>query len=283
MMDLSDWVLLAAVAAVLVLYIRLMRKNRRLRQLADESTRLRLDAEAAWQRNRQLKQELTSNIAHELKTPVSSIRGYLETLLGPHPVDDERRHYYLERCYSQTLRLTDLIRDVSIINKLEESADLFPRAEVDVVAVVGEAIDELADRAQSASITIDNRLSDAMPILGNHELLYCIFRNLIENSITHAGEGCQIVISTYHPTRLNPPDSYYYIHYYDDGVGVPDEYLARLFDRFVRIDSGRSRRNGGTGLGLSIVKHAVLFHNGEIYAKNRPQGGLEYFLSLKKN
>lgn len=283
MVDLSDWVLLAAVVAVLVLYLRLMRKNRRLRQLADESTRLRLDAEAAWQRNRQLKQELTSNIAHELKTPVSSIRGYLETLLGPHPVDDERRRYYLERCYSQTLRLTDLIRDVSIINKLEESADLFPRAEVDVVAVVGEAIDELADRAQAASITIDNRLADAMPILGNHELLYCIFRNLVENSITHAGEGCRIVISTYRPTRLNSPDSHYYIHYYDDGHGVPDEYLARLFDRFVRIDSGRSRRNGGTGLGLSIVKHAVLFHNGEIYAKNRPQGGLEYYLSLKKN
>ncbi|MBR5092813.1 MAG: hypothetical protein IKX32_05020 [Bacteroidales bacterium] len=75
---------------------------------------------------------------------------------------------------------------------------------------------------------------------------------------------------------------FHYIHYYDTGKGVPDEYLARLFDRFVRIGEGRSRADGGTGLGLSIVKHAVLFHGGEIYAKNRAEGGLEYFFSLKK-
>ena len=83
-------------------------------------------------------------------------------------------------------------------------------------------------------------------------------------------------------THYPLPTTHYFIHYYDTGKGVPDEYLARLFDRFVRIGEGRSRADGGTGLGLSIVKHAVLFHGGEIYAKNRLEGGLEYFFSLKK-
>ncbi len=275
-MDWSDIILLILVVLILVLYIRLMLKNKRLRQMADEANRLRHEAEAAWQRNRQLKQEMTSNIAHELKTPVSSIRGYLEILLSDKPVDDERRRYFLDRCFRQILRLSDLIQDVSIINKLEESADLFPRAEVDASNVAVEAIGDLADKAAAASITVKNSLSP-MPLNGNHELLYCIFRNLVENSIAYAGTNINIVLETYKES----PD-HYFIHYYDTGKGVADEYLSRLFDRFVRIDEGRSRQNGGTGLGLSIVKHAVLFHGGEIYAKNRAEGGLEFFFSLKK-
>ena len=284
-MDWSDIILLILVVAILVLYVRLMLKNRRLRQMADESNRLRREATEAERRNRQLKQEMTSNIAHELKTPVSSIRGYLEILLSDKPVDDERRRYFLDRCFRQTLRLSDLIQDVSIINKLEESADLFPRTAVDAAEVAREAVGDLADKAAAVGIAIDNHLPP-MSLQGNHELLYCIFRNLVENSIAYAGEGINIVIETYEPakaaTHYPLPTAHYFLHYYDPGKGVSDEYLSRLFDRFVRIDEGRSRQNGGTGLGLSIVKHSVLFHGGEIYAKNRPEGGLEFFFSLKK-
>lgn len=289
-MDWSDVVLIVLVVAILVLYVRLMFKNKRLQQMADEANRLRCEASEAERRNRQLKQEMTSNIAHELKTPVSSIRGYLEILLGDKPVDDERRRHYLKRSYSQTLRLSELIQDVSIINKLEESADLFPRTEVDACEMAKEAVSDLSDKAAAESITVQNNLP-RMPLQGNRELLYCIFRNLVENSISYAGEGIKITLETYEPIRTAPANSdfrpqtsdlYYFIHYYDTGKGVADEYLSRLFDRFVRIDEGRSRQNGGTGLGLSIVKHAVLFHGGEIYAKNRPEGGLEYFFSLKK-
>ena len=275
-MDWSDVILLILVVTILVLYIRLMLKNKRLEQMADEANRLRLEASEAERRNRQLKQEMTSNIAHELKTPVSSIRGYLEILLSDKPVDDERRRYFLDRCFRQTLRLSDLIQDVSIINKLEESADLFPRTEVDAAEVAKEAIGDLADKAAAAGITIQNNLP-TMPLGGNHELLYCIFRNLVENSIAYAGSNIDIVLETYKES----PD-HYFIHYFDTGKGVADEYLSRLFDRFVRIDEGRSRQNGGTGLGLSIVKHSVLFHGGEIYAKNRAEGGLEFYFSLKK-
>ncbi len=275
-MDWSDIILFILSVTIFVLYIRLMRKNLRLRQMADESDRLRREAEEAWQRNRQIKQEMTSNIAHELKTPVSSIRGYLEILLGDKPVDDNRHRYYLERSYSQTLRLSNLIQDVSLINKLEESADLFPRTDVDAAEVAAEVVSDLSDKANAKGIVVQNLLPP-MPLNGNHELLYGIFRNLMENSIAYAGEGVGIVMETYKESADR-----YYIHFYDTGQGVPDEYLLRLFDRFVRIGEGRSRADGGTGLGLSIVKHAVLFHGGEIYAKNRPEGGLEYFFSLKK-
>ncbi|MBP3763241.1 MAG: hypothetical protein J6I49_05085 [Bacteroidales bacterium] len=278
-MDWSDWavwVAMGAIVVILILYRRIIRKNHRLIQLAEEAARLHREAEATEQRNRRLKQQMTSNIAHELKTPVASIRGYLEILLSDRQVDDERRKHFLERSYQQTLRLSDLIQDVSLINKMEESSDLFPKEEVDVCEVAQEAIDELCEKAAAAQVTISNRLTP-MPLQGNRELLYGIFRNLMENSIAYAGQGVQVVLESY----KDGPDQYY-LHYYDNGQGVPDEYLTRLFDRFVRINEGRSRADGGTGLGLSIVKHAVLFHGGEIYAKNRQEGGLEYFFSLKK-
>ena len=276
-MDWSDAILLVAVAVILYLYLRLMRKNRRLMQLADEANRLRREAEATEQRNRQLKQEMTSNIAHELKTPVTSIRGYLELLLSDKPIDDERRRHFLERSYAQTIRLSDLIQDVSIINKLEESATLLSRETTDVQAVAQEAFDELMDNAVASGIGLTNHLPQGMTLQGNHELVYRIFRNLTENAIAYAGAGARVVVETYKEDA-----DHYFIHFYDTGVGVPDKYLSRLFDRFQRIDEGRSRADGGTGLGLSIVKHAVLFHGGEVYAKNRAEGGLEFFFSLKK-
>ena len=113
----------------------------RLKMRVQSEHRLREEAEASKQqiiveqnRNRQLKQEMTNNIAHELKTPVSSIRGYLEILLADKPVSDEQRHFFIERCYSQTLRLSNLINDVSLINKLEEANDLFVKEPVDIKA-----------------------------------------------------------------------------------------------------------------------------------------------------
>ena len=117
-----------------------------------------------------------------------------------------------------------------------------------------------------------------MTVDGNGLLVYSIFRNLIENAIVYAGDGCQVGIESYKPSD----GTHYYLRLYDTGRGVQNEFLPRLFDRFVRIEEGRSRKNGGTGLGLSIVKHAVLFHGGDIYVKNRDGGGLEFFFSLRR-
>ena len=271
-------VIIVVVVVALAVFLRQRALLRKVRALAQEAEENRAQAEAEQKRNQQLKQEMTNNIAHELKTPVSSIRGFLEILLGDKPIAEEQRRYFLERCYSQTLRLSDLINDVSLINKLEEADDLFNREPVNVWERAEEAIRELQPNAEQQRITILNNLSKDMVIEGNNLLLYSIFRNLIENSLTHAGEGVNICINCYKPED----EKHYFIQFYDTGKGVSNDYLPKLFDRFVRIDEGRSRKSGGTGLGLSIVKHAVLFHGGDIYVKNREEGGLEFFFSLKK-
>lgn len=280
----SAWMILSGsllgLALILLVWLalRLKMQVRREQQLREESETSKQQIIVEQTRNRQLKQEMTNNIAHELKTPVSSIRGFLEILLGDKPIAEEQRRYFLERCYSQTLRLSDLINDVSLINKLEEADDLFNREPVNVWERAEEAIRELQPNAEQQRITILNNLSKDMVIEGNNLLLYSIFRNLIENSLTHAGEGVNICINCYKPED----EKHYFIQFYDTGKGVSNDYLPKLFDRFVRIDEGRSRKSGGTGLGLSIVKHAVLFHGGDIYVKNREEGGLEFFFSLKK-
>lgn len=268
------------VLLVVVLTVNHLRQRRLIRQLQElahtlEDSKKQIIQEQ--EHNRQLKQEMTNNIAHELKTPVSSIRGYLEILLGDKPVDEEKRRFFLERCYSQTLRLSDLINDVSLINKLEESSDLFPKEEISVKDISDEAVVELEEACHAHNITVVNDLTSPMIIVGNHSLVYCIFRNLLENAISYAGDGSKVAFDCYRKDVER-----YYIHFYDTGKGVDNKYLPKLFDRFLRIDDGRSRKSGGTGLGLSIVKHAVLFHGGDIYVRNREGGGLEFFFSLKK-
>ncbi|MBR1792293.1 MAG: HAMP domain-containing histidine kinase [Bacteroidales bacterium] len=279
---LFHWTRIIALVVVLTAFVLLYlfrrgQTTRRLRQLAKEAEVSKQQIIVEQQRNQQLKQEMTNNIAHELKTPVSSIRGYLEILLSDSPVTEDKRRYFLDRCYQQTLRLSDLINDVSLINKLVESSSLFPVEEVMLRTVVDEAIHDLSDKAATARINIENTIADTVVVEGNKNLLYAIFRNLIENAVSYAGEDITVGIECY---RENPDR--YYLHFYDTGCGVDNQYMTRIFDRFLRIDSGRSRKNGGTGLGLSIVKHAVQFHGGDIYAKNRDEGGLEFFFSLKR-
>lgn len=276
-------IVIAFLVISIIMYVWLTFKWRK--QVKNEQ-QLRAEAEASKQqiiveqtRNRQLKQEMTNNIAHELKTPVSSIRGYLEILMGDKPVTDEQRKYFIERCYNQTLRLSDLINDVSLINKLEEAEDLFNREPVNLRSQAEEAILELQPKAEQHNITITDELPTDLIVNGNSQLLYSIFRNLIENALEYAGDNISVGIRCYKPAD----DKHYFIHFYDTGKGVSNEYLPKLFDRFLRIDEGRSRKRGGTGLGLSIVKHAVLFHGGDIYVKNRENGGLEFFFSLQRH
>ncbi len=258
-------------------HVRQRKLIKQLKELAQSLEESKQQIILEQERNRQLKQEMTNNIAHELKTPVSSIRGYLEILLGDKPVDEQKRIQFLNRCYSQTLRLSDLIGDVALINKLEESADLFPKEEISLSDIADEAVSELEDTCKVHGINVFNKLQQSMYIVGNHSLVYSIFRNLLENSIQYAGDNVDVVIECYKEDLVS-----FYIRFYDTGRGVDNAYLPKLFDRFLRIDEGRSRKTGGTGLGLSIVKHSVLFHGGDIYVRNRDGGGLEFFFSLKK-
>lgn len=274
-------ILVALLVSLLAYYvynhIKLKRLARQMQQLADEAERSTQQALAEQRRNQQLKQEMTNNIAHELKTPVSSIRGYLEILLGDKPVSAEQQHYFLQRSYTQTLRLSNLINDVGLINKLEEGQNLFTKEPLVVSDIIEEAVKDLEYKLEERHITVDNKIAPTLSVVGNRDLIYAIFRNLIDNVAAHAGYNLNIIIEIY-----KEDDDSAYFHFSDNGSGVDNQYLSCIFDRFLRIDEGRSRQLGGSGLGLAIVKHSVQFHNGDIYAKNREGGGLEFYFSLSK-
>ena len=224
-----------------------------------------------------LKRQLTQNIAHELKTPVSSIQGYLETIISNPQLPDDKRQFFLDRCYSQSTRLTGLLRDISVLNRLDEASEMFELSEVNIQKLVGEIEKECSKEMEEKKITTEVALPGNPTIYGNYSLLYSIFRNLYDNAIAYAGEGIHITVSCY---KEDP--KFYYFSFSDNGVGVSEEHVNRIFERFYRVDKGRSRKVGGTGLGLSIVKNGVNFHKGQISAKSGLGKGMTFFFTLKK-
>ena len=243
----------------------------------DQSFEISISNITKMEKTRLMKQEMTNNIAHELKTPVTSIRGYLETLIKQSEIDPEKRQFFLERAYSQIVRLSELIQDISFITRMEEASDLFTIENVQIQPLLKELKKDLSDKFVEHKIDFEIKVDSDVSIEGNRVLLYSIFRNLTDNSITYGGDNLEIQIANY-----MEDDSYYYFSYYDSGKGVEEKHLSRIFERFYRADEGRTRDTGGSGLGLSIVKNAVLFHTGEIVAKNRSEGGLEFLFTLKK-
>ena len=224
-----------------------------------------------------LKRQLTQNIAHELKTPVSSIQGYLETIVSNENIPREKINVFLERCYAQSNRLSRLLRDISVLTRMDEAANMIDMERVDISVLVGNIINEVALELDEKHITVVNSLKKSIQVKGNYSLIYSIFRNLMDNAIAYAGTKIQININCF-----REDESYYYFSFADTGVGVSPEHLNRLFERFYRVDKGRSRKLGGTGLGLAIVKNAVIIHGGSISAKNSQGGGLEFVFTLAK-
>ncbi|MEA5042961.1 MAG: ATP-binding protein [Petrimonas sp.] len=229
------------------------------------------------EKRRLLKQEMTNNIAHELRTPVTSIRGYLETILNLDPKDVDRQQAFIDRAYVQTIRLSELIQDISMLTKIEEAADRFVKEPVFIKPLLDELESDLAHIFLEKNISFSIDVADSVVIYGSRTLLYSIFRNLVENSIAYAGESIQIVIRCYMET-----DDAVYFEFYDNGVGVEEKHLVKIFERFYRVNEGRTRDTGGSGLGLSIVKNAVLLHKGNIVAKNRSEGGLLFLITFPK-
>ena len=229
-------------------------------------------------KNSMLKKQMTSNIAHELRTPVTSIRGYLETLLACPDMPQEKKHAFLERAYNQTLRLSELISDMALISKIEEKSSNFKKTEIDLCEVANEVFDEFSERTAACDVLIENRISPGTLLFANRTLVYSIIRNLVENSLKYAGTGITIHIEDFYI----PSDRMHYITYYDTGAGVPEEHLERIFERFYRVSEGRTRDDGGSGLGLSIVRNAVDFHGGKIKVENREEGGLKFCFSLAR-
>ena len=231
--------------------------------------------EAEQEKNR-LKRQLTNNINHELKTPVASIQVCLETLLSGISLSEEKRQELIERCYSNNERLRRLLADVSLITRMEDGSAFIGKEEVVINDILCEIAHELEIMPDEERMTLHTNFSERVMIGGNLSLIGSIFRNLTENAIAYS-EGKNIYISL-----MANNDKECHIRFEDDGCGVANKQLSRLFERFYRVDKGRSRQKGGTGLGLAIVKHAVQFHGGTITASNRPNGGLRFDFTLKK-
>ena len=224
-----------------------------------------------------LKRQLTQNIAHELKTPVSSIQGYLETIVNNENISREKMQTFLERCYAQSNRLSRLLRDISVLTRMDEAANMIDMEKIDISLLVGNIVNEVSLELEEKHITVVNSLKPKIQLRGNYSLLYSIFRNLMDNAIAYAGTDIRSNISCF-----REDENFYYFSFADTGVGVSPEHLNRLFERFYRVDKGRSRKLGGTGLGLAIVKNSVIIHGGTISAKNNQGGGLEFVFTLAK-
>ena len=224
-----------------------------------------------------LKKQLTQNIAHELKTPVSSIQGYLETIVNNPTLPREKINAFLERSYAQSNRLAHLLRDISVLTRMEEAPNMIETEPVNLTTMMRNILNEVTLELEEKQITAHNMLPEGLTIQGNSSLLYSIFRNLTDNAIAYAGTHISITIRCF-----REDERFYYFSFSDTGVGVGPEHLSRLFERFYRVDKGRSRKLGGTGLGLAIVKNAVILHGGTIFAKNTPGGGLEFIFTLSK-
>lgn len=244
---------------------------------ADKSFEILITDITRPEKRRLLKQQLTSNIAHELKTPLASIKGYIETLMTNPNIDKEKQQYFIERAHSQSERLNLLLNDISLLNNIEDAGELFEIKPLKIKTIITDVVENLENRLSEKNIKCKLNIDNEVTINGNDSLLSSVFQNLIENSVNYAGENIKIEIS-----NCMEDKKFHYFSYSDTGVGIPEEHLHRIFERFYRIDSGRTREMGGTGLGLSIVKNAVLLHKGEISARNKPEGGIEFLFSLGK-
>lgn len=226
-----------------------------------------------------IKRQLTNNINHELKTPVASMQVCLETLATHENMPIEKRREFIERCIKANHRLQRLLEDVSAITRLEDGGESISREPTDMTKTAAEICDELNPQASEKGIEIVNGLTSQEIIDGNTSLIESIFRNLIGNAIAYSG-GSQIRI-TAHDVRIKG-EPFVAVSVSDNGNGVPEEHIPHLFERFYRVDKGRSRQRGGTGLGLSIVKNAVLWHGGTISVAGNEQGGLTFTFTLRK-
>ena len=228
-----------------------------------------------------LKKELTQNAAHELKTPVASIKGYLETLTSQYDkMDEDTKRHFIEKCYAQSERLSNLVHDISTLNRIDDGKELITFEDVDIAKVLRGALAESETEMAKNGMTCENSLPEELHMEGSPTMIYSIFRNLLDNAIAYAGADTRIRISAKPVGKPDNGEQKYELTFEDNGNGVEQEHLPRLFERFYRVDKGRSRKNGGTGLGLAIVKNAVMLHGGTITAESADGGGLRFRITL---
>jgi len=221
----------------------------------------------------QIRSEFVSNVTHELKTPLTSIRGFIETLRNGAINDKEVADKFLEIIDIESERLYALINDILQLSEIESGKNETSTEAVDVAGVIEECAAMLKSEADKKNVSIHiNSRGNNLFINASRNRIKQMLINLIDNGIKYNVSGGGILISVYKNA------GWLIMKVKDTGIGIPEEHLPRIFERFYRVDKGRSRSMGGTGLGLSIVKHIVNLYNGDIKVQSRPGAGTEFII-----
>jgi two-component system phosphate regulon sensor histidine kinase PhoR len=222
-----------------------------------------------------IQREFVANVSHELKTPITAIQGFVETLLGSdaHKPEDGRR--FLEIVSRHTERLNSIIEDLLALSRIEqEESGTLEREDADLCDITASALQLCRARASGKDIAIENRCVDPMPARINTRLIEQALVNLLDNAIKFSPPGKLITLEG---ARR---DANWVLSVRDQGHGIAAEHLPRLFERFYRVDKARSRQSGGTGLGLAIVKHIAQAHGGSVGVESAVGAGSTFTISL---
>ena len=223
----------------------------------------------------QVRTDFAANVSHELKTPLTSIQGFVETLEAGAIDNPEMAHKFLRIIMMETERLTRLINDILSISKLESGDTEVATERIRLDKKAHDVCEMLSIHAAEKQVTINNRLNDEpVYIIGNPDRVEQLLLNLTENAVKYNKPGGSVTVQVF--ANENEAN----ITIADTGIGIAEEHLPRLFERFYRVDKGRSRQMGGTGLGLAIVKHIVRSMNGEIEVQSKLGEGTEFLITL---
>lgn len=244
---------------------------------SDKSFEIVIRDITVFEKQKKIKEQITENIAHELKTPITIILGYLELLKNNHLETDEREKF-ISNAYVQSERLSDLIQDISMLQKISQAKDQFKSEKLNLTELIYEVKESLSLSLNEKKVKVSVRLSKPILVKANRSLLISVFYNLFDNAIKYGGENTEIVVNNY-----LEDSNFYYFSFSNSGNSIDEKHFLRIFERFYRVDEDRARVNGGTGLGLSIVKNAIQLHGGEITARNLKEGGVEFLFTLTKS
>ena len=221
-----------------------------------------------------IKKDFVVNVSHELRTPLTAIKGFVETL--EESVEEENRNF-VEIIKRNTDRLINIVEDLLVLSELEEKGTTLELEEVHLKEMIERILKIFEPRMKEKGLNLELHVEDALPlIMADAFKLEQALINLIDNAVKYTDQGT-IAISLKHL------DKQVMIEIKDTGIGIPEEHIPRLFERFYVVDKSRSKRLGGTGLGLSIVKHIVLLHNGTLQVKSLPSQGTTFSISLPTN
>ena len=224
----------------------------------------------------QIRQEFFSNASHELKTPITSIRGFAELLSSDLVIPSQQQVSYLERIITETDRMTDLLNDILMISNLESGKRQQKFETVDLTQICTDVLETLSPEIEKKNLSLSCS-TEPVPFISEKKQMYELLTNIISNAVKYNRQNGRIAIV------LKDLGNKVSIEVKDTGIGIPLEAQPRIFERFYRVDKGRSRTLGGTGLGLSIVKHIVNQYEGEITLHSKEGEGTSILIYLPKH